>query len=192
MAGLGGVMKALMNEMQKALYQKAKTFRDAHLVKADTWEQFRGAITGSNGVSNFVLAHWDGTTETEKRIQEETKATIRCIPLDGEPESGTCIRTGKSSTRRVIFAQSDPALLHYAKLHHSRHSLPLRPVLHLLQAGAKSLGQQPCDGPRQRGFRLVHARPKRPQDRPHRAQPSASRARVPTVVRDVSRWGNFA
>ena len=92
----------LLKEIQENIYTKARTFRDAHISVADSYEEFKEKIEAGG----FVLAHWDGTTETEVRVKEETKATIRCIPLDGSDEPGTCIFTGKPSARRVIFARN--------------------------------------------------------------------------------------
>lgn len=92
----------LLKEIQENIYTKARTFRDAHIYVADSYEEFKEKIEAGG----FVLAHWDGTTETEVRVKEETKATIRCIPLDGSDEPGTCIFTGKPSARRVIFARN--------------------------------------------------------------------------------------
>lgn len=92
----------LLKEIQENIYTKARTFRDAHIFVADSYEEFKEKIEAGG----FVLAHWDGTTETEVRVKEETKATIRCIPLDGSDEPGTCIFTGKPSARRVIFARN--------------------------------------------------------------------------------------
>ncbi|MBP1668667.1 MAG: proline--tRNA ligase, partial [Bacteroidetes bacterium] len=69
--------------------------------RADTWEEFKEILETRGG---FVSAHWDGTTETETKIKDETKATIRCIPLDAQPEQGKCIYTGRPSSQRVIFA----------------------------------------------------------------------------------------
>ena len=91
-----------LKEIQENIYTKARTFRDAHIFVADSYEEFKEKIEAGG----FVLAHWDGTTETEVRVKEETKATIRCIPLDGSDEPGTCIFTGKPSARRVIFARN--------------------------------------------------------------------------------------
>jgi len=93
----------LLVDIQSQLYHRALTFREAHTTKVDTYTDFKTILKETRG---FVLAHWDGTTETEKKIQTETKATIRCIPLDASPEQGTCIYTGKPSQRRVIFAQA--------------------------------------------------------------------------------------
>ena len=92
----------LLKEIQENIYTKARTFRDAHISVADSYEEFKEKIEAGG----FVLAHWDGTTETEVRVKEEAKATIRCIPLDGSDEPGTCIFTGKPSARRVIFARN--------------------------------------------------------------------------------------
>ena len=92
----------LLKEIQENIYTKARTFRDAHISVADSYEEFKEKIEAGG----FVLAHCDGTTETEVRVKEETKATIRCIPLDGSDEPGTCIFTGKPSARRVIFARN--------------------------------------------------------------------------------------
>ena len=92
----------LLKEIQENIYTKARTFRAAHISVADSYEEFKEKIEAGG----FVLAHWDGTTETEERVKEETKATIRCIPLDGSDEPGTCIFTGKPSARRVIFARN--------------------------------------------------------------------------------------
>ena len=73
------------------------------ITKADTWEEFIDILDNKGG---FVLAHWDGTPETEVAIKEASKATIRCIPLDAVEEEGKCIMTGKPSSRRVLFARS--------------------------------------------------------------------------------------
>ncbi len=93
----------LLEAIQKNLYQKALTFRDDLTYKVDTWEEFKHAIDNKGG---FVLAHWDGTTDTELKIKEETKATIRTIPLNNPQETGKCIYTGKPSTQRVVFAKA--------------------------------------------------------------------------------------
>jgi prolyl-tRNA synthetase len=92
----------LMDEIQQNIFNKAKTFRDAHTFVVDTYDEFKKHIKEGG----FVLAHWDGTTETELKIKEETKATIRLIPLDGKTEEGQCIRTGKPSKQRVLFAKA--------------------------------------------------------------------------------------
>ena len=92
----------LLDEIQNNIFQKALDFRKSRTVKADTWEEFKEQIENSM----FVYAHWDGTPETEQKIKEETKATIRCIPLDDDFEDGKCIYSGKPSKRRVIFARA--------------------------------------------------------------------------------------
>ncbi|MCB0805345.1 MAG: proline--tRNA ligase [Bacteroidales bacterium] len=96
-------VKNLLDQIQKKLYYKAQSFRDDNTTAVDTWDEFRDVIENKGG---FVLAHWDGTPETEEKIKEETKATIRTIPLDTKKESGKCIYTGKTSTQRVIFARA--------------------------------------------------------------------------------------
>lgn len=93
----------LLQNIQENLYQKALDFRESMTSKADTWEEFIDLLDNKGG---FIHAHWDGTPETEQKIKEETKATIRCIPLDSKPEQGKCILTGKPSERRVIFARA--------------------------------------------------------------------------------------
>lgn len=96
-------IEQLLEEMQQNIYDKAKSFKTENTQKVDTYDEFKEVISTKGG---FVYAHWDGTVETEKRIQEETKATLRCIPLDSEPEEGKCIVTGKPSKRRVLFAKA--------------------------------------------------------------------------------------
>ncbi len=92
----------LLEEIQDNIFQKALNFRESRTVKVDTWEEFKEQIENSM----FVYAHWDGTPETEQKIKEETKATIRCIPLDDDFEDGKCIYSGQPSKRRVIFARA--------------------------------------------------------------------------------------
>jgi prolyl-tRNA synthetase len=106
LAGIGVVMKGMMDEIQKSLFERAKAFRDAHVVKVDTYDEFKERLEGGDGIGNFLLAHWDGTPETEKKIKEDTKATIRCIPFEGDKEPGKCIVTGQPSKQRVVFAQA--------------------------------------------------------------------------------------
>jgi prolyl-tRNA synthetase len=101
--GLAEEIVALLDEIQRGMFDKAKAFRDAHMYRADTWEQFENLLEGEGG---FISAHWDGTAETEEAIKDKTKATIRCIPLDNEQEPGTCILTGKPSRQRVLFARA--------------------------------------------------------------------------------------
>jgi len=93
----------LLEEMQKNIYAKALNFRDSNTRKTDSYDEFKKILDNEGG---FILAHWDGTAETEERIKEETKATIRLIPLDDEEEDGLCIYSGKSSKKRVVFARA--------------------------------------------------------------------------------------
>ena len=96
-------VKTLMDEIQKNIYRKALEFRDSNTFRADTWEEFVDIIENRGG---FVLAHWDGTAETEEKIKDLTKATIRALPLDSTEENGKCILSGKPSGRRVLFARA--------------------------------------------------------------------------------------
>lgn len=91
----------LLEEIQQTIFQKALDFRTANTFKVDTYEEFKEVLNSKGG---FILAHWDGTAETEQKIKDETKATIRCIPFEGEQEEGKCMYTGKPSSKRVIFA----------------------------------------------------------------------------------------
>ena len=100
--GIVDYVADLLEDIQDNIYQKTRKFRDEHISVADSYDEFKEKIEAGG----FVLAHWDGTTETELRVKEETKATIRCIPLDGDETPGTCIFTGKPSARRVIFARN--------------------------------------------------------------------------------------
>lgn len=100
--GIVDYVANLLEDIQNNIYTKARNFRDSHIFEANSYDEFKELIEKSG----FVLAHWDGTTETEERVKEETKATIRCIPLDGDTTPGTCIFTGKPSERRVIFARN--------------------------------------------------------------------------------------
>ncbi|MDD6141317.1 MAG: proline--tRNA ligase [Bacteroidales bacterium] len=100
--GIVDYVADLLEDIQNNIYQKARKFRDEHITIANSYDEFKEQIEAGG----FVLAHWDGTTETELRVKEETKATIRCIPLDGDETPGTCIFTGKPSARRVIFARN--------------------------------------------------------------------------------------
>ena len=93
----------LLENIQTNLYQKAIDYRSEMTHKTDTWEEFNNIIENKSG---FVYAHWDGTAETEEKIKQETKATIRCIPLNNKSETGKCIYSGKPSTQRVIFAKA--------------------------------------------------------------------------------------
>ena len=101
--GVENVIKDLMTEIQDNIFQKALKFREDNTHKADTYDEFKDIIKNKSG---FVYAHWDGTIETEAKIQEETKATIRNIPFDSSDEEGVCMISGKPSKRRVLFAKS--------------------------------------------------------------------------------------
>jgi len=103
MEGLTPTVEALLVEIQTNLFERAKKYRDEHITKADTWDDFMKILDTDGG---FVLAHWDGTAETEDKIKELAKATIRCIPLDNPLEDGKCILTGNASTQRVLFARA--------------------------------------------------------------------------------------
>ena len=96
------VVKTLLDEIQANIFQKALKYRQEHTITVDSYDEFKEKIEEGG----FILAHWDGTTETEERIKEETKATIRCIPFDGDTTPGVCMVTGKPSARRVLFARS--------------------------------------------------------------------------------------
>ncbi|MBQ4286910.1 MAG: proline--tRNA ligase [Bacteroidales bacterium] len=97
-----GSIEALLDDIQQNIYRKALEFRASNVEKCDDWDEFKAKI----GTGKFLLCHWDGTTETEQRIKDETKATIRCIPIDSFvcEEEGKDILTGKPSHRRVVFA----------------------------------------------------------------------------------------
>jgi prolyl-tRNA synthetase len=101
--GIAGYVAELLDDIQQNLFERAKNYRDEHITRVDTWEEFVSTLEHKGG---FVSAHWDGTTETELEIKEKTKATIRCIPVDVQEEAGKCILTGKPSNRRVLFAQA--------------------------------------------------------------------------------------
>ncbi len=103
----------LLREIQQSLFDRAKKYRDERIVTANTLEEFQALFPVEKGEDEagaaplkFVFAHWDGTPETEDRVQKEYKATIRCLPFDGEQEPGTCIFSGKPSARRVVFARA--------------------------------------------------------------------------------------
>lgn len=101
--GLAEHIFQLLAQIQQNIYDKALNFRNEHITEANSYEEFKELLDTKTG---FIAAHWDGTAETEKRIKEETKATIRCIPLDNKLEDGVCIVTGKPSTQRVLFARA--------------------------------------------------------------------------------------
>jgi prolyl-tRNA synthetase len=94
---------SLLEEVQLNLFNRAKLYRDQHIFKADSWDEFEKLLDGEGG---FISAHWDGTAETEDAIKEKTKATIRCIPFNNPSENGKCILTGKPSSERVLFARA--------------------------------------------------------------------------------------
>ena len=100
--GIVATVQSLLAEIQDNLFNRAATRTTDTTRRADTWDEFLAALDAGG----FVSAHWDGTSETEDLIKQETKATIRCIPLDAEDEAGTCIRTGAPSTQRVLFARA--------------------------------------------------------------------------------------
>ena len=100
---LDETIEGLLEAIQKNLFQRSLEFRDANIRKADTWDEFVDILDNQSG---FVYAHWDGTTETEEKIKELAKATIRCIPFDNPLEDGKCILTGKPSKQRVVFARA--------------------------------------------------------------------------------------
>jgi len=101
--GIVDHIENLLVDIQQNIYNKALKFREENTRMANSYEEFKELLDTKAG---FILAHWDGTSETEKRIKDETKATIRCIPLNNKPENGTCILTGKPSTQRVLFARA--------------------------------------------------------------------------------------
>ena len=95
-------IKELLEEMQENIYKKALDFRTSQTREVDSYDEFKEEIEKGG----FLLCHWDGTAETEARIKEETKATIRCIPLEGDKTPGKCIISGKPSAQRVLFARA--------------------------------------------------------------------------------------
>jgi prolyl-tRNA synthetase len=101
--GLVQHIEDLLVDIQSSIYQKALKFRQENTREANSYEEFKELLENKAG---FISAHWDGTPETEKRIKDETKATIRCIPLNNNLENGVCMLTGKPSTQRVLFARA--------------------------------------------------------------------------------------
>ena len=101
--GIENLVEATLEDMQKTIFEKALSFRNSMITKVDTWEEFKDVLENKGG---FILAHWDGTTETEIAIKDATKATIRCVPFDSPEEEGVCVFSGKPSTRRVLFAKN--------------------------------------------------------------------------------------
>jgi prolyl-tRNA synthetase len=100
--GIVEYVRELLDEIQAHIYRKAERFREENTYKIDTWNEFKEQIEKGG----FISAHWDGTAETEEKIKEETKATIRCVPLDAPDEQGVDVYSGKPSNRRVIFARA--------------------------------------------------------------------------------------
>lgn len=101
--GLSQQIISLLDDIQNSIFNKALGFRDKHITNADSWDEFVKLLDEKTG---FIAAHWDGSGETEEKIKELTKATIRCIPLANEQESGKCILTGNESSQRVLFARA--------------------------------------------------------------------------------------
>ena len=100
--GIVGYITTMLDEIQANIFEKARAFREANTFRVDTWDEFKEQIEKGG----FILAHWDGQSETEEKIKDETKATIRCIPLNAPAEEGSCVYTGAPSERRVIFARA--------------------------------------------------------------------------------------
>ena len=100
---MDNVVVDLLDEIQENIYNRALDFRSKNITTVDSYDEFKELIDSKGG---FFLAHWDGTVETENKIKEETKATIRCIPFDMPEEEGKCMVTGKPSQRRVLIARA--------------------------------------------------------------------------------------
>lgn len=103
MEGAEEVIEALLNKIQENLFLRSSEFRTDHTTEVNDYDEFKQVLNSKGG---FVSAHWDGTVETEEKIKQETKATIRCIPLDAKEEQGKCIYTGAPSNKRVLFAKA--------------------------------------------------------------------------------------
>lgn len=101
--GVVDTVTQMLEDVQQGMFDKALAYREEHITKADSWDEFVNVLEEKGG---FVSAHWDGTAETEEEIKNKTKATIRCIPLDNELEDGVCILSGKPSKQRVLFAKA--------------------------------------------------------------------------------------
>jgi prolyl-tRNA synthetase len=101
--GLEDNIESLLATMQDAIFNKALNYRDEHITEVNSWEEFQEVLETKGG---FISAHWDGTTASEDKIQQATKATIRCIPFDNPQEEGVCIFSGKPSKERVLFAKA--------------------------------------------------------------------------------------
>ena len=101
--GLDDYIETLLQTIQKDIYNKALSYREENITKVDSYEEFKQVLEEKGG---FILAHWDGSEEEEEQIKQETKATIRCIPLDNELEEGVSLISGKPSRQRVVFAKA--------------------------------------------------------------------------------------
>jgi prolyl-tRNA synthetase len=101
MDGIDKYIEQLLKDIQENIYNKAFAFRKEMTTPVETYEEFKEVLQNKGG---FISAHWDGTSETEQKIKDETKATIRCIPFDQIPEDGKCVYSGKPSKGRVLFA----------------------------------------------------------------------------------------
>ncbi|MCD9187301.1 MAG: proline--tRNA ligase [Pyrinomonadaceae bacterium] len=102
LAGIADYVESLLDEIQENIYDKALKFREENTFTVDTWDDFKAQVEKGG----FILAHWDGTAETEEAIKNETKATIRCIPFNSAEEAGKCVYSGKDSAKRVVFAKA--------------------------------------------------------------------------------------
>ena len=103
MDGIDGYIEQLLVDIQQNLFDRAAKYRDERITRVETMDEFNAVLNDKGG---FISAHWDGTSETELKIKEMTKATIRCIPLDNPKEDGQCVLTGAASTQRVLFAKA--------------------------------------------------------------------------------------
>ncbi|MFA5245388.1 MAG: proline--tRNA ligase, partial [Pedobacter sp.] len=101
--GLTSFIENLLKDIQQSIYNKALKFREENTHEANSYEEFKELLDTKAG---FISAHWDGMPETEKLIKDETKATIRCIPLNNKQENGVCMVTGQPSSQRVLFARA--------------------------------------------------------------------------------------
>ena len=101
--GIEDYVTDLLDQIQDNIFQKALDFRAEKTTVVESYDEFKKVLEEKGG---FIMAHWDGTSETEQKIKDETKATIRCIPLDGDKTPGNCIVTGNPSAQRVIFAKA--------------------------------------------------------------------------------------
>ena len=101
--GVANTVAKLLEEIQQNMYNKALTFRNENITVVDNWDDFVKVLDEKGG---FISAHWDGTAETEEKIKEQTKATIRCIPMNNKQEEGKCVMTGNASVQRVLFARA--------------------------------------------------------------------------------------